>query len=148
MRRGVRHEERYEEEQEVKRTGVPRLANRSMLTRSQIRKSLNRLEELEDGWDSYGAAAPSETAIVGARKLVKLMIQEHCFPSRIAPSAIGGVGVSARNGVSRVYIEMDNDGVTHAMFSDYRPEPEVCRVDLEDGAAFIARVQEHLGATT
>src|SRR5262249_55611390 len=89
----------------------------------------SRLGELREGWNGYAAPAPSETAVLAAKRFVDLLLREDYEPSRLAPSAVGGVGVTHRHGGKSVYVEVYNDGRVLALFSDDVTEPVIKRIE-------------------
>jgi hypothetical protein len=60
------------------------------------------------------------------------LLREDYEPSRLAPSAVGGVGVTHRRGSKTVYVEFYNDGRVLALFSDNVSEPVIKRIDPND----------------
>lgn len=82
------------------------------------KKQISGFETLEDDWDGGGAPSPSSVARMRATALVTIMIQEQCAPTRIAPSVVGGIGVTKRIGHRKAYIECLNDGRMHVLFAD------------------------------
>jgi hypothetical protein len=84
---------------------------------------IDDFKKLERGWDGYIAPPPSEIAIRTAQNFVSSLAREKSEPSRIAPSVIGGVGITGRHLGKRVYIEIYNDGQVYALFSDGESDP-------------------------
>jgi hypothetical protein len=80
--------------------------------------SIDQLEKLKDGWDSYSAPAPQSAAIENAKSLVAEAEQLDVEPERIEPSAMGGVGVTFSAAGREVVIEFYNKGTAHALFSE------------------------------
>jgi hypothetical protein len=107
---------------------------------------LDGLAGLEDGWNSYSAPAPSRAAIERARAFLTEMRGQNTAPTRIAPSVMGGVGITCRQARRKVYVEFYNDGTAHALFSSgpagmhTRPVP----ADANDVRAFLAEVRNYL----
>jgi hypothetical protein len=106
------------------------------------------LSKLKDGWNGYNAPAPSEQARLTARCFVDILLKEKYEPRRLAPSAVGGVGVTQRKGNRSVYVEFYNDGRVLALFSDDVSEPEVKRVEpgLQSFKKLIAVMRDYLDA--
>jgi hypothetical protein len=86
-------------------------------------RNLDAMRQLQDGWNGYGAPAPSNAAIVIARSF--LSNQRIARPFRVAPSAAGGVGITHKRNKRRVYVEFYNNGEVCALFSDDSSAPEV-----------------------
>jgi hypothetical protein len=85
---------------------------------SQWLAELDALKDFSDGWDSYSAPAPSQTAIDNAKSLVNVAIKLGVTPEHVEPSAMGGTGVTFSTGSRDVVIEFYNNGTAHALFSD------------------------------
>ena len=107
-----------------------------------------QLSRLHDGWNGYDAPAPSEKAIRTAERFVDTLLREKYEPRRLAPSAVGGVGVTQRKGNRSVYVEFYNDGRVLALFSDDVSEPEVQRVEpgLQSFKKLIVEMRDYLDA--
>lgn len=78
----------------------------------------DKLKNLRDGWDGYSAEAPSSVAIANAQSLVVEAANLGMSPSRVAPSAMGGVAITFKEWPKKVFVEFYNGGTTHALFSD------------------------------
>lgn len=89
----------------------------------------SKISRLQEGWNGYTAPAPSKLAIDLARSFVDAMLRDKYEPRRLAPSAVGGVGVTQRSGDKSVYVEFYNDGRVLALFSDDVNEPEIKRIE-------------------
>lgn len=85
--------------------------------------NLDRMERLQEGWDGYRAPAPSKHAITLARSFLSTIKAFNPPPSRVAPSAVGGVGITFRNAGRETYVEFFNNGKIYALFSDQRYDP-------------------------
>ena len=83
------------------------------------------------GWNSRRSPAPTPPAIEAAGFLVRMMVEQDLEPTRLAPSAVGGVGVTRRAGERVAYVECYNDGSVHAIFSDDKSEGETHRVRVD-----------------
>jgi hypothetical protein len=81
-------------------------------------RSLEKLSTLVDGWNGQGAPAPSPKAIHFAQQLIEALVNDGQPPTRVAASALGGVGITRQAGSRRTYIEFYNDGTACALFSD------------------------------
>jgi hypothetical protein len=110
---------------------------------------LIRLGQLREGWNGYDAPAPSKEAISTAETFVDLLVREKYEPRRLAPSVIGGVGVTRRRHDKSVYIEFYNDGKkVFALFSDDVSEPVIKRIEPGYKAfkELIAEMRDYLDA--
>jgi hypothetical protein len=77
---------------------------------------LHGFARLETGWNGSNAASPTALAIATAERFLKS--HPDWPPTRVEPSAMGGVGITYRTGGRRVYVEFYNDGKIHVLFSD------------------------------
>jgi hypothetical protein len=96
---------------------------------------LDGLSRLAFGWNRHGAPAPSEAAIRQARQLIEAMVNDQQPPTRVAASAVGGVGVTRRVRDRMAYIEFYNNGTGCALLTGYDAnEAEERIVDVGRGA--------------
>jgi hypothetical protein len=84
---------------------------------------LDLMKRLVGGWDGYGAEAPTNQAIDLAHGYLSRCRRSQREPSRVAPSVIGGVGVTHKKNLRRVYVEFFNNGEIFALFSDNESSP-------------------------
>jgi hypothetical protein len=70
---------------------------KNLLAVSWIEK-LESLSKLEPGWNRQGAPAPSAEAIAAAREFIDALVNDGQEPTRVAASAVGGVGVTRQIG--------------------------------------------------
>ena len=122
--------------------GLPHVP--TQLVASRWSAAFDEMETLSQGWDSYRAPPPSALAIASAKRVVAVM-SEHGLPAtRVAPSVIGGVGVTRRVEASKVYIELRNDGRAYSL-STHGEDPVVVSVDLsvEGLDALLASMRSH-----
>ena len=97
---------------------------------------------LRDGWNSYSAPAPNGEAIVNAHKFLN---DAAIAPVRVAPSAVGGVGITYRNGDRKVYVEFFNAGGAHGLFADdLKQETHTLPVDLECPGLFVEKIGDYI----
>jgi hypothetical protein len=89
---------------------------------------LDGLLQLPKGWDGYQAAPPNAVARDRTRTFLESLYLENYAPSQVGPSVIGGIGVSRRRGKKKVYVEFNNNGKVHALFSDGTSEPRVDQI--------------------
>jgi hypothetical protein len=81
------------------------------------------MTQLKEGWNGYHAPPPSARAIGMAENFLAHLLGKKIEPSRLAPSAVGGVGLTRRKNDRRVYVEFFNNGRIYALFSDSVTEP-------------------------
>lgn len=108
-------------------------------------QKLALMSALAKGWDGYEAEPPSARAVSAARRVIAALERADLGPSRVAPSVVGGVGLTRKQGARRAYVEVYNDGTAHALFAEganSRTEPvELSAAGL---AALAERVREYL----
>jgi len=111
-------------------------------------QKLEQLERLNEGWNGYSAPAPSKKAVVTARGFLSNILSEKIEPSRLAPSAVGGVGITHKRNKKRVYVEFFNNGEICALFSDNESPPQSKRIDpsYERFRELINEIQDYLDA--
>jgi hypothetical protein len=94
---------------------------------------LEGLSKLAPGWNRQGAPAPSEKAIRTARQFIEALVNDEQPPTRVAASAVGGVGVTRRIGDRMAYFEFYNDGAGCALLADDAAEERVFDVAPQHG---------------
>jgi hypothetical protein len=111
-------------------------------------EKFSKISRLQEGWNGYTAPAPTEKAILLAKSFVDTLLREKYEPRRLAPSAVGGVGVTQRKGDRSVYIEFYNDGRVLALFSDNVNEPQIKRIEpgYQSFKRLIAEMRDYLDA--
>src|SRR5712671_2276675 len=90
-------------------------------TRNELAQWIGKLESLSKlapGWNRHGAPAPSKEAIRAARQFIEALVNDGQPPTRVAASAVGGVGVTRQVGERLAYIEFYNDGAACALLAD------------------------------
>jgi len=65
---------------------------------------------LPNGWNGAAAPAPSAMSIEIATRLCHAIAARELVINRVAPSAVGGVGITLRRPSHYVYLEVYNDG--------------------------------------
>jgi hypothetical protein len=111
---------------------------------------IQQLAPLPDGWNGYGAAAPTEPALRTARALLVALSDADCEPTRVAPSAVGGIGITRRAGSRKVYVECYNNANVCALFSDGESDPRVEDLQPTRPAfqGLVRRMQDYLDGRT
>ncbi len=97
----------------------------TMLDWVALSKKLDRFRALRKGWDGYQAAPPGTKPLESAEVFLDLLRQCRYMPSRLAPSVVGGVGMTFRKEGRKVYVEFSNKDTIHILFSDGVSEPIV-----------------------
>lgn len=96
---------------------------------------LDGLSRLAAGWNRHGAPSPSEVAIRQARQLIEAMVNDQQPPTRVAASAVGGVGITRRVGDRMAFIEFYNNGTGCVLLTgDEANEAEERILDVGRGA--------------
>jgi hypothetical protein len=86
----------------------------------ELRSSLDAYATLVDNWDSYGAAKPTRRSIEAADRFLHRLFAELFMPSRVVPSAEGGIAVYFNSDCRTAYLEYRNSKeVILAMFDDH-----------------------------
>src|SRR5208337_879542 len=89
-------------------------------TYQELRSSLHACATLPDNWDSYGAAKPAKHSVEVADRFLQRLFAELFMPSRVVPSAEGGMALYFNNDNKTAYVEYRNSGkVILAMFDDH-----------------------------
>ena len=104
---------------------------------------LRSFARLQSGWDGYSAAPPTHVVIAAARDFLSTVADFP--PDRVAPSVVGGIGMTFRRNDRKVSVEFRNTGSILAMFSDCTTEPVVEPVDPGEYPAFLLRARGYLG---
>ncbi len=102
---------------------------------------LDSFAELVSGWDGYKAEPPSQGVIFDAKCFLLSINQP---PSRVAPSVVGGVGITFRKDGRKAYLELTNTGAVSLLLSDGVSDPHAEPVALGD-PALTGKIREYLG---
>jgi hypothetical protein len=84
---------------------------------SKWHDKLRDMVGLGKGWNGYDADPPSDGARLQARHFLFHLHAAGVSPSRIAPSVVGGIGITCGVPGGRVYVEFYNAGMMLALFS-------------------------------
>ena len=111
-------------------------------------EQLQRLATVERNWDSYGADAPNEAALVSARDILKILEFAAFPPTRIVPSAEGGAGICFVEGENYADIECLNTGEILAAMYCGQAEPTVWEVGGGEQSirSTIEKIRVHITA--
>ncbi|MBU0514869.1 MAG: hypothetical protein KJ621_08865 [Proteobacteria bacterium] len=109
---------------------------------------LNEFRSLDDNWNEYGSEAPNELALAAAREVLIVLQKVGLAPSRLAPSAEDGVGISFYKGNKYANIECFNDGEIWATISDPPKEAEIWQLSIspEDIRLSVEKIGSFLDA--
>ncbi len=102
---------------------------------------------LTEGWNGYAAPAPNEQSVRNARCFLEALQDAECEPTRIAPSAMGGIAITRKSGDRKVFVEFYNDARAYALFSDrtsndMRVEP--LNIDPSSISSFLVAMRDYL----
>jgi hypothetical protein len=89
---------------------------------------------LTDGWNGYSAVAPAAAAIENAEAFLKAMQKAGYEPTRVAPSAMGGVAVTRRHDGKKVLVEFYNDGRVFVLFAAQPSNMDVKQIPVDTSA--------------
>jgi len=79
---------------------------------------LDELSSLTEGWNGYSVPAPVAEPINSEREFLNSMREHNHVPTRVAASAVGGVGITCRFRRRKAYVEFLNNGLISALFAD------------------------------
>ncbi len=91
-------------------------------------KQLDKLKDLQFGWDGYDAEPPNDISFAWARKVLGALMEFDFEPARIVASAEGGVAFIFTRQDRYADIECLNSGALVAVMYDSQSEPVVWRV--------------------
>ena len=109
---------------------------------AELYERLDRLAELREDWDTYGAPLPNRSSISNARSILALFEKAYLTPAKVVPSAEGGVGIVFVRGERCADVECLNDGDVLAAKYTGEGEPEVWEVKTRSEA--VDEVRRHL----
>jgi hypothetical protein len=115
---------------------------------NKAQSQLCSLAELKSNWDSYGAPAPSETAIENAARILEHMRPFDLSLANIVPSAEGGVGFCFAKDDRYADIESSNEGdIIGARYVGMQP-PILIETDGTDASieAALQQIRDHIRA--
>ena len=114
----------------------------------EVRGRLNSTVTLACGWDTYGAEAPNDVARALARKILDALEADLLPPTRLMPSAEGGIAISFVEGDNRAEIEIyNNREIVAATYSGFS-EPRAWELSNTESALknAITEIRVHLAA--
>lgn len=112
----------------------------------ECHRELDQLKELQEDWDTYGAAPPNTTAIALAKIVLRELAAANLRQFRVEPSVEEGICVSFRRADVYADIETFNSGEVVAAFSDGKGTPVVWDVEStgDDIRQATRLIREHL----
>jgi hypothetical protein len=107
---------------------------------------LESIKSLQSGWDSYSAPAPGAVAFANALAFLQVLKLADKVPSKLAPSVVGGIGITFKNAARKVYVEFNNKGGVLALFSDGVSDPRVEKISPDEKAylELIGKIKTYL----
>jgi len=115
---------------------------------ADARQRLVQTETLSHDWDTYGAEPPNDTSRRVAGELLRILERESLVPTRLTPSAEGGIALSFVEGSYRAIIEIYNTGEAAAGTYFEREEPTVWELEPTEDRLLdaIHQIRVHLAA--
>jgi hypothetical protein len=95
---------------------------------AELYEQLDRMADLPEDWDTYGASPPNESSLSDARSILALFEKGCLTPTKVVPSGEGGVGIVFVRGEKYADVECLNDGDVLAAKYKGEAEPEVWEV--------------------
>jgi hypothetical protein len=113
---------------------------------SRLLAKLDTLADAPAGWEPSHHPLPSADTVARVKAFLQLLRDEGVTPKQVGRSIVGGVGVTIRTDARKVYVEFDNSGSVHALFSDGVAEPRVDKVPADEAGyrAAIAAARAYL----
>lgn len=114
----------------------------------RVAHQLKQIARLRDGWNSYGSPRPSKLARERAKRFLELLHTKSLEPSRLAASAVGGIGFTFWRDDREVYVEFQNDGYIGRVMTSGADEPLIdpIRPERQELGKAIDRICEYLYA--
>jgi hypothetical protein len=115
---------------------------------AEARQRLSTTVSLERDWDTYGAESPNDLARNLAASVLDVLEEASLPPTRLTPSAEGGIAMSFVAGDNRGEIEIYNTGEIVAATYAGQTEPTVWELKDTDVALknAIAQIRVRLAA--
>jgi hypothetical protein len=112
----------------------------------QNRRSVHALAHLRPNWDSYGAPAPNGRSIANAIRVLNLLESLNLDPTKILPSAEGGVGICFVREDRYADIECSNEGEVLGVYYVGSQMPALLETDATDASisAALERIRNHI----
>jgi hypothetical protein len=114
----------------------------------QLRGALTTYSKLSDDWNSYGAEKPSAQTINLTLRLLNKLHYELFLPTRVIPSAEGGVATYFKADDRVSYLEYRNSGEVILAMYDQHSEPDIRELTENDAdeSRAIALIREYITA--
>jgi hypothetical protein len=115
---------------------------------NKAQSELSSLAELKSNWDSYGAPAPTETAIENAARILERMRPFDLAMAYIVPSAEGGIGFCFARDDRYADIESSNEGDIIGVRYVGMQKPVLIETDGTDASieAALQQIRDHIRA--
>jgi len=112
----------------------------------QNRWRVYALAKLRPNWDSYGAPVPNGRSVANAIRVLNLLESLNLDPTRILPSAEGGVGICFVRGDRYADIECSNEGEVLGVYYIGSQTPVLIETDATDASisAALERIRNHI----
>ncbi len=132
------------------RLGMKRGEAKDPIAPAAWEKWFSRLDEclqFDNGWNGYSAPAPNPLSVEHARGLLAAMRDGSVEPTRVGPTAMGGIAITRRVGHKKAFVECYNDGRVYVLLGNRTTdEMDVRQVDA-DAQSFqklVATMREYL----
>jgi hypothetical protein len=112
----------------------------------KAQQDLRYMSDLPFNWDTYGAEPPRPQTLHRALELLVHLEQRSFVPTRVVPSAEGGVAVFFMRGDRYADIEFLNTGEVLAVTYVGKAEPDVWEITEEPLEPAVERIRKHLAA--
>jgi len=125
--------------------------SRFLQTESQYQKLRSNIvfcSHLNDDWNSYGAEKPTVRTIQAVNRLLSRLHIEFFLPTRVIPSAEGGVAAYFSADDKTSYLEYRNSGEVILAMYDRQSEPvifELSESDADESRA-LSLIRDYLTA--
>lgn len=122
---------------------------------AEIRNQIDRIRDLGEDWNGYGAPAPSTAAIAKFERVLDTLLEAGFEPERVVADAEGGIaayffGGTPLAGGSRpryAKITVDNEGdILILLHKRDEGEPEAWQVPSEEIEDALVRIREFVRA--
>ncbi|GEM_PF-3875807 len=105
---------------------------------------VNSLRNLQDDWNSYGAAAPNKRARFWARRVLDELVGLNFAPLTVTASSDEGVAIFFRSEGKRASIECLNSGEILGVLSQGSEAPEVLLISQSHLKRAVSTIQTFL----
>lgn len=126
------------------KTAPQRLADEAPLDKWLAK--LDSLSSQPADWPSEAGPFPTRQVLDQVRSFLTILRSQAESPSRLSPSVVGGIGVTFRKADRKAYVEFNNTGSVHVLFSDGVADPIVEKVapEVVGYSQVIAKIKAYL----